>query len=146
MPKTTLTSTYVRRYINRLHSNTIFSTKEVLQYGTRTAIDKTLSRLVKSGRIIRIARGLFRREDYNIPMPALAEIAKCKANVFDKKIIAKDSNTNNTTLLNRTSTTNNTQTIYLTNGRSSSFYSGNTVITLKGISPRKFKQLKPDTT
>ncbi len=134
MTKTSFTSPFVRRYINRLSPNTIFSTQEVLQYGTRAAIDKALSRLVKNGHIIRIARGLFRKEDYDVPLPPIIEIAKFKAQAFNKEIFTKDVNTEAISDLEST---------FLTNGRSSSLRYGNTFIRLKGISPKKLDRLKP---
>jgi hypothetical protein len=115
----------------------------MLQYGKRATIDKALSRLVKRGYIIRLTRGLFRREHYDIPLPALAEIAQYKATVFNKMIIAQDIHTANTQLSSTNEKVNDTDPIFATNGRSSSFRCGDTIIKLKGISPKKLEQLKP---
>jgi len=59
-----VTSSYVRRYINRLAPNTLFSTSQLLSCGKRAAVDQALSRLVKRGDIIRLTRGLFLRDAY----------------------------------------------------------------------------------
>ena len=58
------TSAHIRRYIFSLTDNAIFSTREFLNFGKRAAIDKCLSRLVKRGEIIRLARGLFKKFDF----------------------------------------------------------------------------------
>ena len=56
--KWAFTSTFVRRHVNCLPPDVLFSTRELLQYGKRSAVDQSLSRLVKRGDIIRLTRGI----------------------------------------------------------------------------------------
>ncbi|MBI4533459.1 MAG: type IV toxin-antitoxin system AbiEi family antitoxin domain-containing protein, partial [Candidatus Melainabacteria bacterium] len=53
------TSSFIKRHIYRLPLDKIFSTRDFLIYGSRTAVDQTLAKLVKKGMIIRLARGVF---------------------------------------------------------------------------------------
>ena len=52
----------IRQHISRLEKSQPFTTKEFLIYGTRTAVDQTLCRLVKDGFIVRLARGVFAKD------------------------------------------------------------------------------------
>lgn len=76
----------VRRQIRRIPSDIIFTTRQLLNYSTRAIVDKTLSNLVKSGHIVRLARGVFIRDGSNIP--SLYQIAYAKARAFGKEITA----------------------------------------------------------
>ncbi len=107
------TSSQIRRHIFRLHDNAIFSTREFLNFGKRAAVDKCLSRLVKRGEIIRLARGLFKRFDGNT-LPLTRIVADCKAKAFGKQIVthALDAAT----------------IIYSINGHSSKFRYGQKII------------------
>jgi hypothetical protein len=74
----------VRRYINGLEKSQIFTTRELLSYGTRGAVDQATYALVKKEEIVRLARGVFVRKkerEYEA-----IEVAKAKARWFGKKI------------------------------------------------------------
>lgn len=68
----------------------MFTTRELLCYGNRNAIDQILFRLVKAGIIIRLAWGVFvRQEDYEdsgIPLPSPMEVAREKARAFCREV------------------------------------------------------------
>jgi hypothetical protein len=46
---------FISRHINQLAPTEIFTTREVLMYGSRSAVDSTLGRMVASGHIHRLA-------------------------------------------------------------------------------------------
>ena len=52
-----LTISSIQRFISALPKNRIFTTREVLIFGTRGAVDRALGRLVKTERIVRLATG-----------------------------------------------------------------------------------------
>jgi hypothetical protein len=58
----------------------------MLMYGTRASVDQCMYRLVQSGEIQRVARGVFIRSDCQ-RRPGLAEIKLVKARSFGRKIV-----------------------------------------------------------
>ena len=74
----------IRNYVAEIPLNVILSTREVLNLGTRAAVDLTLSRMVKEATLLRVARGLFVRMGSTIP--DLLTIAKAKARAFGRSI------------------------------------------------------------
>ncbi|MBI4534351.1 MAG: type IV toxin-antitoxin system AbiEi family antitoxin domain-containing protein [Candidatus Melainabacteria bacterium] len=80
------TTSFIKRHIYRLPLDKIFSTREFLIYGSRTAVDQTMSKLVKKGIIIRLARGLFVKEGSNTERITIYDVAKAKAESFGKQI------------------------------------------------------------
>jgi hypothetical protein len=75
----------ILNFISNLSSGEWFSTQQVLNLGTREAIDQALYRLVKCGYLTRIAWGLFTLRTNEQNFEPLA-VAKFKAQVFKKKI------------------------------------------------------------
>lgn len=141
------TSTFVRRYIYRLPYDRIFSTREVLNCGKRAAIDKCLSRLVKRGEIIRLARGLFKRFD-SAPLPSAFLVAYHKAMAFGRSasvnpvVVARTLELFNGEVRSALGNNSNnkrqlTQFTYMTTGHSSKFKFGTRTIYLQGVSHRK---------
>lgn len=124
----------IRRHIKNLGHDKPFSTREFLTYGTRKAVDQALWRLVNLGELIRVARGLFIKSD--APQPSLTEIAKAKAAAFGKQIATHGAIAAKELGLTKESTN---QQIFATDGRSSSFRAGRTIIRLISTSPRKFR-------
>ena len=53
----------IRQHITRLGRTEPFTTKDFLTYGPRSSVDQALSRLVKMGYIVRLAPGVFAREN-----------------------------------------------------------------------------------
>ena len=83
-----------RRVFHENPKDQIFTTRDCLTMGTRAAVDKALSRMVKAGIILRLARGVFvgaraglSHEDFSP-----RQIATIKAQSFGKQILerAKD--------------------------------------------------------
>lgn len=80
------TASAIRSYINRLPDRQIFSTREVLHFGSRASVDQTLYRMVSDVKLVRLASGLFRKKIQGIPPPSIEEVAAAKAKAFSKEI------------------------------------------------------------
>lgn len=80
------TSSFVRRFINQLQDGQMFTTRDLLCFGSRTAIDQCLRHQIKQGNIERMARGVFMRGDETTPRPSDIEIARVKAAAFGKEL------------------------------------------------------------
>lgn len=123
----------IRKFVQDLPVNQIFTSRDVLAFGARSAIDTELARLVRSGRIVRIARGVFVKEGSN--NPSMAEIAEAKARAFGKVFVSNFSNP-------ATDPTHRNQgqkgeMFFGVSGRTSSFRVNGQVVSLKGVGPRK---------
>lgn len=80
------TISLIKRHIFSLPQHKIFTTRDMLIYGTRTAVDQTLAKLVKQEVIVRLARGVFTRDGSHIRDLPIYEIARAKAESFGRKI------------------------------------------------------------
>lgn len=76
----------VREHIDCLPDDCMFATRELLFIGKRSAIDMELHKLVKTGVLRRITRGVFKKNCPNLRMPEIEELAEFKATVFKKRI------------------------------------------------------------
>ncbi len=72
--------------IKSLAKDALFATRDCLNFGIRNTVDKALSRLVKIGYIMRIARGVFARSDSQQAAFDVRQIAAFKAGVYNKII------------------------------------------------------------
>jgi hypothetical protein len=72
------------RHINSIPSTEIFTTRHMLIYGSRSAVDSTLGRLVAGGEIYRLARGVFVRD--LSANPTLAQIVEAKLKAWSGKV------------------------------------------------------------
>jgi len=75
---------FIRRHINNLGDDKPVSIRSFLNYGSRCAVDQVFFNLVRSGHIVRVARGLYIK--WSAPMPSILEVSTAKAAAFDKKI------------------------------------------------------------
>jgi hypothetical protein len=80
------TASAIRRYINRLPYRQIFSTREVLHFGSRASVDQSLYRMVNDVQIFRAASGLFVKLLPGMKPPSIEEVAAAKAKAFSKDI------------------------------------------------------------
>ncbi len=80
------TASAIRSYINRLPGSKIFSTREVLHFGSRASVDQSLYRMVSDVKLERLASGLFRKFVTGAPPPSIEEVAAAKAAAFSKEI------------------------------------------------------------
>ena len=123
----------ILNFISNLPSDEWFSTQQVLNLGTREAIDQALYRLVKCGYITRIAWGLFTLRTNEQNFEPLA-VAKFKAQVFKKKIAIHGLDIASKLGL---VAPDQAQQLFSVYGVSSVFQSMKRELTLKSYSPRK---------
>jgi Family of unknown function (DUF6088) len=128
------TTLRIRQFIFNLPEEVIFSTRDLLNFGTRAAVDQCLCRLVKRGDIRRLAWGLFMRNDFQVPLPSAFVVATEKAKAFGRQILTDGAEA--AKLLGLMATCNQ-QIAYATNGRSSSFKYDDVRIYFRGVSARK---------
>ncbi len=78
----------IRRHLRTLEVDQPFTTRELLNYGNRSAIDNCIFRLIQEGEIHRITRGVFVRAKSHGKRPHYSqrEIAEIKANSFGRKL------------------------------------------------------------
>jgi hypothetical protein len=123
----------IRRQIYKSPKDYIFTTRDFLAFGVRTAVDQALYRLVKRGQLIRVARGVFIKD--GAKNPSLEEVAKRKAIAFGRKIrthcadIAKEL---------KLTAQGNLEPTFATNGRTSAFSFEGKKIHFKSIGSRKW--------
>ncbi len=123
----------ILNFISNLSTGEWFSTQQVLNLGTREAIDQALYRLVKCGYLTRIAWGLFTLRTNEQNFEPLA-VAKFKAQVFKKKIAIHGLDIASRLGLVAPPKDKPLFSVY---GVSSAFQSMKREITLKSYSPRK---------
>ncbi|MDX2108574.1 MAG: hypothetical protein SFY67_19425 [Candidatus Melainabacteria bacterium] len=79
----------IRRHLRTLEIDQPFTTRELLNYGNRSAIDNCIYRMIQEGEIHRITRGVFVRAKTfggKRPYYTQREIAEIKANSFGRKL------------------------------------------------------------
>ena len=123
---------FIGRHINRAPANRIFTTRDFLSYGSRRAVDQALFRMVRSGWIVRVARGVFVKQ--GTKLPSVLEIASAKAKAFGKQITRHCADLASDLVLTARGTTELT---FATSGCTSSFLAGDTRVQMKHIGPRK---------
>lgn len=129
-----LTTAKIRRDINRRKEDEIFTTRAMLQYGARSAVDSALYNLVKDGTIRRLARGVFVRGECKIVFePVVIAIAKAKA--FGKRILFRD---HQRSLFGLPIAGKQKPNTFIVEGHSSSFQYGTQRIFFKMAVARKF--------
>lgn len=127
------TTTLLRRYIAGLGKHQLFTTRELLPFGSRGAIDSALMRWVRSGFLERLARGIFRMNRLHNRSVSACEVAAIKCRAYGKKMATIGYiGPQNSTLQDE-----NEQYLFATDGSTSSFGFGTKRIVLKGIAPRK---------
>ncbi len=78
----------IRHHLSSLQQDEPFTTRDLLTYGSRRAIDHCIFRLVEGGEIHRLARGVFVkiRANGSHRKFSVEEIAHIKANSFGRKL------------------------------------------------------------
>ena len=127
------TANLIRKHIEDLTPEELFTTRDLLCYGLRSTVDNTLSSMVKAGKITRVARGVFARSERTKPVTVL-EVATIKARSFGRQIITHAADiAGRLGLLKRPSSGH----YFATDGKTSSFRFGSVIIHFKGTSRRK---------
>ena len=128
----------IRSRINELGLGVPFSSSVLLDLGTRAAIDQSLSRMVKAGELVRVARGLFARPKENryvgrvLPNPLSIAEAAAKATGATVDIHGAEA-------LRRFGLTTQvpTQAVFYTTGPSRRLMVGQMVVRLQHVAARK---------
>src|ERR1700719_2750934 len=128
------TASKIRRFVFRLAKGQMFASMELVHMGPRYMIDHTTSMLVRAGIILRLARGVFVRNDAGLTLPSREEVAVYKANVFAKRIFVHGATAAARLGLKKADPT---RTIFATNGCTSSFGCLGERVYFQGLSPRK---------
>lgn len=128
------TTSHIRKFVFNLPKGVIFSTRELLNFGTRAAVDQCLCRLVRKGDIRPLAWGLFMRNDLGVAMPNVRDIAFAKAKAFGRQLIIDASEVARVLGLTKSG---KQKISCATNARSSSFRTHNARIYFNGVSARK---------
>lgn len=74
----------IRKHLSLLKPGEIFTTRDLLSYGRRSAVDKTLCLMVQAGYLTRLAFGVFVITHTSKPFYTVAEIVQRKALAFGK--------------------------------------------------------------
>ena len=135
------TSTFVRKYIYGLKEGQMFETLDVLMYGARPNVDFALKDLVKKGRVVRLARGIYMRGDDTTPLPSPEDLAAFMANSLGSVFVCL-----NEERQMRLRSTNGEQKsndlIFWVIGAGCSFMYGEIRIVLKTISKKQLRKLE----
>jgi hypothetical protein len=136
--KISSTAGLIREFTETVQLGEPFITAELLKFGTRVAVDHSLSRLVREGVIMRVTRGVYVRpiiNEYVGPVtPAPYEIAKAVARSTGAQISMNGAEAARRLEL---STQMSTQSLYQTTGSTRSIQVGKSKIRLRHASPRK---------
>ncbi len=127
----------IRRHIFLLTEGEMFSSQELLVHANRPTVDQTLHRLVRTGIIVRITRGIYMRETADSWRPSVEEVARMKAKIFAKEIVFGSNDT--ATLLGLPVNDSSNTTFICSSGRSSSFIYGDKRVQLKVLAARKLR-------
>lgn len=111
----------IRMYVFSLRTDQFFSTKDLIGIGKRSTIDNGIARLINQGLVVRVARGLFVREGFDLSTLTIDSIVAAKSKAFGREIVPDPDNPGE----------------FLTNGSSSSFDTILGRVIVRGVCPRK---------
>src|SRR5271154_2432076 len=126
--------TYIRRHIFKFVADKPFSIRDCLIYGSRNLVDQVFHKMLKQGRIIRVARGVYIKS--SAPKPSALEIVEVKAAAFGRTIATHGSNA--AAKLNK-QCKGDDNLIFACSGPTSSFRIGQRKVRLMHASIRKMK-------
>ncbi len=126
-------------HIRRRGRGKVYTSKDLLRFGSRAAIDQALPRLVKAGQLQRLGRGLYYYPKNNRRLgmtvgPAADEIACALARQTGSRIAPSGALAANQLGL---STQVPAKQVYLTDGRSREVRVGNQLFALKHVAPKE---------
>lgn len=135
------TSAQTKKAVKAMRKGKPFTTRHFLKYGSRAAVDKALSRLVKEGVITRVSRGVFVRPELNkyvgeVP-PKPIEVAKAIANKKSSKGSKEKVSISGAeaALAFGLTTQVPTRPVYYTTSESKSFKLNNLEVQMRHVSP-----------
>lgn len=127
-----LTETILER-VNTLPEGTPVSAKMLLQLGTRAAIDQSLSRLVRRGKLLRAGRGMYIspiKTRFGTHAPSIERLVEALSVQRGETIVPSGATSANALGL---TTQVPARTIYLTSGRSRKLMLGKQVVDLQHV-------------
>lgn len=77
----------IREHLATIEDGEFFCTRDMLQYGSRSAVDNALSRMNANHEITRACYGLYLKGDCRNKMPSINEIVRAKAEAFHREIV-----------------------------------------------------------
>ena len=130
----------VKRHVNRLKNGQILTTRELLSYGTRSAVDQAVCALVKDGYMDRLARGVFvTTKSWPAVKVKDIDVATAKARAFGKELLTDAAHiAGKLGIAADMGSPPNTVT-FASSGCSSQFRFGDITIRFRGICQRKFQ-------
>ena len=132
------TMSLIRKHVHSLFEGQLFSTRDCLNFGRRGAVDQALSRLVQMGVILRVARGIFLRQEARTRVPSIAEIAVAKAKAFFRRIYSDADGASEKLKPKLTpSARQPAERSFFTNGSTSSFHTVHGRVYFRRVAPRK---------
>jgi len=126
----TLPNTILQQ-VQSLPEGTVLSPKEFLHLGSRAAVDQAFSRLVKAGKLLRVARGTYTapvRSRFGTRPPAPEKLIKALAERSGEIIVPHGANAANALGLTQQVPI---REVYLTSGRSRTLSLGRSQVTVK---------------
>ena len=123
----------IRAHINALSRDVIITTRDLLEYGYRSTVDQSTSRLVRDEVLRRVALGVFVK--FDAPDPTPLEVARTKARAFGKTLVTDGREI--ACELRLATEDGVPQIIYQVSGKTSSFRFLGVRITLRGAVPKK---------
>ncbi|MGD9679865.1 MAG: DUF6088 family protein [Candidatus Obscuribacterales bacterium] len=127
----------IRAFIAKLDQDTIFTTRDLLTFGTRSSVDNAVYDLVKLQEIVRIVPGVF-----SLPgrqqKPTLNELAIIKAKSFGHRIIKHASYIASELGIDQSRVPDD-EVWFATSGSTSQFKFGDITIKFKPTSARKMR-------
>lgn len=125
----------IRNHFKRVGPEEIVCTRDLLKYGTRSAVDTATFRLVQNKEIKRLTSGVFILYNNSGWVPSDQEIAKAKAKAFDRVIV--EINRELAVALGAPMDSN-ADAYFATNGRTTRFVvQKKRTIQFVGVAPRK---------
>lgn len=128
----------IRKHISELPQDMLFTTRDLLNYGPRSAIDNAIYKLVQNEEIVRIVPGVFKNPLRSKPVEFL-ELARVKAQSFGRDIITHPVDAAVQVGLLFETDNIGLHVLFATNGRTSKFRFGPFTIHFKGTSSRKME-------
>lgn len=123
----------IKTHIFRLPERTLFTSRDLLIYGTRASVDQTIYLLVKKAEILRLARGVFMRMPRDGWRPSVEQIVSAKAKAFHRIIALHPAEAAKRLGL---STRRDAELLFACSGRTSTFKVGSLTIRTHQTSPR----------
>jgi hypothetical protein len=129
----------IRNFLGKLADGALFTTRELLNFGRRAAVDTALFRMARNGEIEKHANGVYAKKSFGVESQiSETEIANAKAAAFGKRIMPHEANIACDLNLSQDRPQ---QTIFETDGRSTQFrlVKSGKMIHFRGVSARKMR-------